>query len=94
MLWILPFLVVSQLIGLSLSVPANAAAFRSKNSAGVSLNGRSKVHGEGEKCPRQQITNCKCRSKKSGLDITCEGVNSDELHVSQNSQSISEFIDF
>ena len=82
MLWVFPFLVVSQLIGLSLSLPANAAAFRSKNNAGVSLNGRKKVHGDGEKCPRQTMTNCKCKSKKMGIDITCENVNKDELHVS------------
>ena len=83
MLWFLPFLVVSQLLGLNLSLPTgngNAAAFRSKNNAGVALNNRKKVHGEGEKCPRQSTTHCTCRSKKSGLDITCEDVDTDELH--------------
>ena len=84
MLWFLPFLVVSQLLGLNLSLPTgqpNAAAFRSKNNAGVALNGRKKVHGDGEKCPRQSTPHCKCRSKKSGLDITCEDVDGDELHA-------------
>ena len=77
-MWLVPFLISSQVI-LSFSAPTDNSSFRSKS--GVSLNGRKKVHGEGEKCPTEMVHYCRCRSKSEGLDITCENVNSDQLNV-------------
>lgn len=79
-MWLVPILISSQVI-LSLSAPAtdSSSSFRSKS--GVTLNGRKKVHGEGEKCPSELTHYCKCRARGEGLDITCEKVNSDQLHV-------------
>ena len=69
----------SQVI-LSSSAPTDSSPFRSN--AGVTLNGRKKVHGDGEKCPTKTVSNCRCRAKSEGLDITCENVNAQQLYVS------------
>ena len=79
-MWFVSFLVYSQVI-LSSSAPADSTPFRRSNS-GVSLNGRQKVHGDGEKCPTDNVPYCRCRAKSEGLDITCENVNSEQLNVS------------
>ena len=62
-------------LNLCLAVP-----FRQSNS-GVKLQGREKVHGDGEKCPTN-LTYCKCKSKGSSLDITCEDIGTSQLKVS------------
>ena len=49
---------------------------------GVSLNSRKKAQDDGEKCPTETVSYCKCRAKSEGLDITCENVNSEQLNVS------------
>ena len=54
-----------------------------KGQNGVNLNGRKKVHGEGEKCPVENVGYCKCKTRGDGLDITCENVNSNQLNVSE-----------
>jgi hypothetical protein len=51
-----------------------------KSDSGVKLQGREKVHGEGEKCPTG-LNYCKCKSKGSSLDITCEDINTSQLKV-------------
>ena len=71
----------SHLIELCSSAPAEALNFRSN--AGVTLNARKKVHGDGEKCPSETVHYCKCRARGGGLDITCENVNTDQLDVSK-----------
>ena len=42
------------------------------------------MHGEGEKCPVENVGYCKCKTRGDGLDITCENVNSNQLNVSEN----------
>lgn len=76
-MWLVPLLVYSQVI-LSSSAPTDSSPFRSN--AGVTLNGRKKVHGDGEKCPTKTVSNCRCRAKSEGLDITCENVNAQQLY--------------
>ena len=78
-MWLVPLLVYSQVI-LSSSAPTDSSPFRSNT--GVALNGRKKVHGDGEKCPTKTVSNCRCRAKSEGLDITCENVNANQLYVS------------
>ena len=41
------------------------------------------MHGEGEKCPVENVGYCKCKTRGDGLDITCENVNSNQLNVSE-----------
>ena len=72
-------LFLSSQVILSFSAPTDSS-FRSKS--GVSLNGRTKAHGSGEKCPTDMVHYCKCRARGEGLDITCEDVNSNQLSVS------------
>lgn len=89
-MWLLisTLLVLSDVIPLSYTAPAtgDTSQFRAKDKenagGGVTLNGRKKVHGEGEKCPSEQVNYCKCRARGEGLDITCEKINSEQLHVS------------
>ena len=52
----------------------------SGGSGWVKLNGRLKMHGAGEKCPT--LSYCTCKSKRTGLDVTCDRVNSYKLRVS------------
>ena len=59
---------------------ASAAPGFSRTSS-VSLNGRSKEHGQPEKCPLG-LNHCKCRARGVGLDITCEQINGYQLNVS------------
>lgn len=56
-----------------------ALPFRQNNS-GVKLQGREKVHGDGEKCPTNLLY-CKCKSKKVNIDITCEDITTAQLKV-------------
>jgi len=56
-----------------------ANPFRQSNS-GVKLFGREKIHEDGEKCPTN-LTHCKCKLKKSKIDITCEEITSAQLKV-------------
>ena len=77
-MWYLPILLSSQII-LSWTLPA-PDPFRKND--GVNLNGRKKVHGEGEKCPQENPGYCRCKTRGDGLDITCEDVNSNQLDVS------------
>lgn len=59
----------------------NRRATNQRSSTSVKLNGRIKEHhGEAEICPL--LSHCKCHSRGSGLDITCERVNSYKLKVS------------
>lgn len=61
--------------------PAEGQSFRS--STGVTLNSRSKAHGTGERCPTG-LRYCVCRTRGAGIDITCEDINTDQLHADCN----------
>eukprot|EP00095_Tigriopus_kingsejongensis_P007576 maker-scaffold506_size152672-snap-gene-0.24 protein:Tk07576 transcript:maker-scaffold506_size152672-snap-gene-0.24-mRNA-1 annotation:"leucine-rich repeats and immunoglobulin-like domains protein 2-like" len=73
------------LVLISTSHWGDAASFRGRrspdvrsSSSSVRLNGRMKEHAaESEVCPI--LSHCKCRSRGSGLDITCERINSYKL---------------
>lgn len=61
----------------------NRRATNQRSSTSVKLNGRIKEHhGEAEICPL--LSHCKCHSRGSGLDITCERVNSYKLKFDCN----------
>ena len=67
---------------LSSSAPAADFISTFRSNMGVSLSSRKKAQDNGEKCPTETVSYCKCRAKSEGLDITCENVNSEQLNVS------------
>ena len=77
-MWLVPLIIYGHVM-ISWSAPTKGS-FRV--SSGVNLNGRKKIHGEGENCPTDTVNYCQCRPRGEGLDITCEGVNADQLAVS------------
>ena len=59
---------------------AAGGSFSNGGGGSVKLYSRLKMHGEGEKCPT--LSYCSCKSKRTGLDVTCDRVNSYKLRVS------------
>ena len=63
------------------------ATKRDRKGEGVTLNGRMKAHGAGEKCPELRHCTCKTPNTKV-LDITCEHINADQLYVMESGNKI------
>ena len=58
-----------------------------RSNAGVTIKSIKKDPSSSKKCPKETVSNCRCKAKSEGLDITCENVNSEQLNVSNKQDS-------